>query len=176
MPSWRCCRRLQARPRSQNHCEGKHVTTTFRQEVSEPKLPTNLGASTTLLRTRSIVLMSIEANAPQQQQEGSANMRPTPFGRLHAWVDHPISGLRHGGSLVQKTPRMIGDELLLQHGLNARVFSTKAVLRRHLACRSTSTAVAGQGRRSVACRTERLAARMDFKQASSIPIPASAML
>jgi hypothetical protein len=38
-----------------------------------------------------------------------------------------------------------------------------------------------QGRRSVACRTERLAARiiaildfMDFKQASSIPISASA--
>jgi hypothetical protein len=26
---------------------------------------------------------------------------------------------------------MIGDELLLQHGLNAGVFSTKAVLRRH---------------------------------------------
>jgi hypothetical protein len=75
---------------------------------------------------------------------------------------------------------MIGDELLLQHGLNAAVFSTKAVL--HPPCRSTSAAVAGQGRRSVACRTERLAARiianldfMDFKQASSIPISASAM-
>ena len=43
-------------------------------------------------------------------------------------------------------------------------------------------AALAQGRRSVACRTERLAARiianldfMDFKQASSIPIPASAM-
>jgi hypothetical protein len=52
----------------------------------------------------------------------------------------------------------------------------------HPPCRSTSSAVAGQGRRSVACRTERLAARiianldfMDFKQASSIPISASAM-
>jgi hypothetical protein len=121
LPPWRCCRRLQARPRSQKHCEGKHVTTTFPQEVSEPELPTNLGASTTILRTRSIVLMSIEANAPQQQQEGSANVRPTPFGRLHA----------RAGSLVQKPPLVIGDELLLQHGLNAGVFSTKAVLRRH---------------------------------------------
>jgi hypothetical protein len=66
------------------------------------------------------------------------------------------------------------------------VFSTKAVLRRHSIytrhVEVTSTAVAGQGRRSVACRTERLAARiianldfMDFKQASSIPISASAM-
>jgi hypothetical protein len=101
---------------------------------------------------------------------------------MRGLLDHPISGLRHGGSLVQNPPLMIGDELLLQHGLNAGVFSTKAVLRRHPPCRSTSTAVAGQGRRSVACRTERLAARiianldfMDFKQASSIPIPASAM-
>ena len=52
LPPWRCCRRLQARSRSQKHCEGKHVTTTFPQEVSEPELPTNLGASTTILRTR----------------------------------------------------------------------------------------------------------------------------
>ena len=89
LPLWRCCRRLQARSRSQKHCEGKHVTTTFPQEVSEPELPTNLGASTTILRTRSIVLMSIEANAPQQQQEGSANVRPTPFGRLHARAAGP---------------------------------------------------------------------------------------
>jgi len=102
---------------------------------------------------------------------------------MRGLLDHPISGLRHGGSLVQNPPLMIGDELLLQHGLNAGVFSTKAVLRRHPPCRSTSTAVAGQGRRSVAYRTERLAARiianldfMDFKQVRSIPIPGSAML
>ena len=127
--------------------------------------------------------MSIEANAPQQQQEGSANVRPRlSVNCMRRLLDHPISGLRHGEWLVQKPPLMIGDELLLHHGLNAGAFSTKAVLRRHLACRSTSTAVAGQGRRSVACRTERLAARiianldfMDFKQASSIPISASAM-
>jgi hypothetical protein len=50
---------------------------------------------------------------------------------MRGLLDHPISGLRHGGSLVQKPPLMIGDELLLQHGLNAGVFSTKAVLRRH---------------------------------------------
>jgi hypothetical protein len=45
---------------------------------------------------------------------------------MRGLLDHPISGLRHGGSLVQKPPLMIGDELLLQHGLNAGVFSTKA--------------------------------------------------
>ena len=50
---------------------------------------------------------------------------------MRGLLDHPISGLRHGGSLVQKPPLMIGDELLLLHGLNAGVFSTKAVLRRH---------------------------------------------
>jgi hypothetical protein len=50
---------------------------------------------------------------------------------MRGLLDHPISGLRHGGSLVQKPPLMIGDELLLQHGLNAAVFSTKAVLRRN---------------------------------------------
>jgi hypothetical protein len=93
LPPWRCCRRLQARPRSQKHCEGKHVTTTFRQEVSEPELPTNLGASTTILRTRSIVLMSIEANVDC----------------MRGLLGHRISGLRHGGSLVQKPPLMIGD-------------------------------------------------------------------
>jgi hypothetical protein len=127
LPPWRCCRRLQARPRSQKHCEGKHVTTTFRQEVSEPELPTNLGASTTILRARSIVLMSIDANAPQQQQEG-----PTPFDRLHARAAGPPHIWTPPWSVAcSKTPLMIGDELLLQHGLNAGVFSTKAVLRRH---------------------------------------------
>ena len=50
---------------------------------------------------------------------------------MRGLLDHPISGLRPGRSLVQKPPLMIGDELLLQHGLNAAVFSTKAVLRRH---------------------------------------------
>jgi hypothetical protein len=89
LPLWRCCRRLQTRPRSQKHCEGNHVTTTFRQEVSEPELPTYLGAYTTIPQTRSTVLMSIEANAPQQQQEGPANVRPTPIGRLHAGAAGP---------------------------------------------------------------------------------------
>jgi hypothetical protein len=60
----------QARPRSQKHCEGKHVTTTFRQEVSEPELPTNLGASTTILRTRSIVL---SAEKQRQDRTSAAN-------------------------------------------------------------------------------------------------------
>lgn len=50
---------------------------------------------------------------------------------MRGLLDHPISGLRHGGSLVHPPPLMLGDELLLQHGLNAGVFSTKAVLRRH---------------------------------------------
>ena len=50
---------------------------------------------------------------------------------MRGLLDHPISGLRYGRSLVQKPPLMIGDELLLQHGLNAAVFSTKAVLRRN---------------------------------------------
>jgi hypothetical protein len=187
LPPWRCCRRLQARPRSQKHCEGKHVTTTLRQEVGEPELPTNLGASTTILRTRSIVPMSIEANAPQQQQEGSANVRPTPFGRLHAeaagpphiwtppwWVacsKNPSHDRRRSASAAWPQRGSV-----FYQGRSEKAFNL------HPPCRSTSTAVAGQGRRSVACRTERLAARIianldfvDFKQASSIQISASAM-
>ena len=169
LPPWRCCRRLQARPRSQKHCE--HVTTTFRQEVSEPELPTNLGASTTILRTRSIVLMSIEANVDC----------------MRGLLDHPISGLRHGGVACSKNPshdrRRTASAAWPQRGSVFHQGRIEKTFNLHPPCRSTSTAVAGQGRRSVACRTERLAARiianldfMDFKQASSIPIPASAML
>jgi hypothetical protein len=184
----RCCRRLQARPRSQKHCEGKHVTTTFRQEVSEPQLPTNLGASTTILRTRWIVLMSIEANAPQQQQGGSANVRPTPFGRLHARAAGPPHIWTPPWRVAcSKTPshdrRRTASAAWPQRGSVFHQGRIENTFNLHPPCRSTSTAVAGQGRRSVACRTERLAARiianldfMDFKQASSIPIPASAML
>ena len=187
LPPWRCCRRLQARPRSQKHCE--HVTTTFRQEVSEPELPTNLGASTTILRTRSIVLMSIEADAPQQQQEGSANVRPTPFGRLHARAAGPPHSWTPPGSVAcSKNPshdrRRTASAAWPQRGSVFHQGRIEKTFNLRPPCRSTSTAaVAGQGRRSVACRTERLAARiianldfMDFKQASSIPIPASAML
>ena len=132
LPLWRCCRRLQARSRSQKHCEGKHVTTTFPQEVSEPELPTNLGASTTILRTRSIVLMSIEANAPQQQQEGSANVRPTPFGRLHARAAGPPHIWTPPWSVAcSTTPSHDRRRTASAAWLNAGVFSTKAVLRRH---------------------------------------------
>jgi len=80
----RCFRRRRVRPCSQGRCTGKHVTTTFRQELIERELPAIPGASTTILRTRSIVLMPIEANVPKQQQEGSANVSSTLFSKLHA--------------------------------------------------------------------------------------------
>jgi hypothetical protein len=111
--------------------------------------------------------MSIEANAPQQQQEGSANVRPTPFGT--GWV------------ACSKTPsrdrRRTASAAWPQRGSVFHQGRIEKTFNLHPPCRSTSTAVAGQGR-----RTERLTARiianldfMDFKQASSIPIPASAM-
>jgi hypothetical protein len=52
---------------------------------------------------------------------------------MRGLLDHPISGLRHGVA-CSNPPLMIGDELLLQHGLNAGVFATKAVLIRHSIC------------------------------------------
>jgi hypothetical protein len=184
----RCFRRRRVRPCSQGRCTGKHVTTTFRQELIERELPAIPGASTTILRTRSIALMSIEANAPQQQQEGSANVRPTPFGRLHARAAGPPHIWTPPWRVAcSKTPshdrRRTASAAWPQRGSVFHQGRIEKTFNLHPPCRSTSTAVAGQGRRSVACRTERLAARiianldfMDFKQASSIPIPASAML
>jgi hypothetical protein len=48
--------------------------TTFRQELSEPELAAIPGASTTIWRTSSIVLMPIEANVRRQQQEALASV------------------------------------------------------------------------------------------------------
>ena len=105
---------------------------------------------------------------------------------MRGLLDHPISGLRHGRSLF-KTPshdrRRTASAAWPQRSSVFHQNRIEKTFNLHPPCRSTSAAVAGQGRRSVACRTERLAARiisnldfMDFKQASSIPIPASAML
>jgi hypothetical protein len=117
---------------------------------------------------------------------GSANVHRTPYGKLHARAaGPPISGRRHGKSLVQ-TPsldrRRTASAAWPQRGSVFHQGRIEKTFNLHPPCRSTSTAVAGQGRLSVACRTERLGARiianldfMDFKQASSIPIPASAM-
>ena len=59
-------------------------------------------------------------------------MRPTPFGRLHALAAGPPHIWTPAWRVAVKNPSlMIGDELLLQHGLNAGGFSTEAVLRRH---------------------------------------------
>ena len=41
---------------------------------------------------------------------------------MRGLLDHPTSGLRHGRSLVQQPPLMIGDELLLQHGSTRECF------------------------------------------------------
>jgi hypothetical protein len=51
------------------------------QELSERGLAAIPGASTTILRTTSIVLRLIKPNVPKQHQEGLANVSPTLFGR-----------------------------------------------------------------------------------------------
>jgi hypothetical protein len=53
----------------------------FRQELSEPELAAIPGASTTIRRTSSIVLMPIEANVRRQQQEALAGVSQTLFGK-----------------------------------------------------------------------------------------------
>jgi len=59
----------------------QQVITTFRQELSEPELAAIPGASTTIRRTSSIVLMPIEANVRRQQQEAMASVSQTLFGK-----------------------------------------------------------------------------------------------
>jgi len=51
------------------------------QELSEPELAAIPGASTTIRRTSSIVLMSIDANVRRQQQEALASVSQTLFGK-----------------------------------------------------------------------------------------------
>jgi hypothetical protein len=57
--------------------------TTFRQELSEPELAAIPGASTTIWRTSSIVLMPIEANVRRQQQEALASVSQALFGKCN---------------------------------------------------------------------------------------------
>ena len=64
--------------------------TTFRQELSEPELAAIPGASTTIWRTSSIVLMPIEANVPKQQEEGSANVSSTLFSNCMRGAAGPL--------------------------------------------------------------------------------------
>jgi hypothetical protein len=73
---------------------GNQVMTTFRQELSEPELAAIPGASTTIRRTLSIVLMPIEANVRRQQQEALASVSQTLFGKC-------IRGAARDGNALQ---------------------------------------------------------------------------
>ena len=101
------------RPCSQQRCTGKRVTTTFRQELIERELPTIPGASKTILRTRSIVLMPIEANVPKQQEEGSANVSSTLFSNcMRAAAGPPVRAENLKRTVLVEFTVHTGDEIL----------------------------------------------------------------
>ena len=54
-----------------------------------PSMAAIPGASTTILRRRSIVLIPIEPNVPKQQQKGLANVSSTLFGECMRGMTRP---------------------------------------------------------------------------------------
>jgi hypothetical protein len=69
-------------------------STIFRQELSEPEFSAIPGASTTIRRTSSTVLMPIEANVRRQQREALASVSQTLFGKC-------ISGVARDSNALQ---------------------------------------------------------------------------